>query len=392
VFGPELKAVRFYAGQPFCLAESQHKTTQATILKSMKLLVLGGSGVISRAIVAEAVAAGHEVTVFNRGRRSVQLPYSVRMLQGDKQDRDSFAHIMASEHFDAVIDMICYTEEDARHLLSVFGGRVQQLIVTSTSAAYKRPFNAVPVKESREQLLAQPGYDYGYNKACMERYLLPALAAQPGAAGGPAFIDGKGPAQADANGSAITVIRPSLTFGEGSANVGVLRQNIGVLRRIQAGKELISFGDGTMPWSFTWAGDLAKAYVLSLGNQATFGQTWHITSSEQHVWDDLYRAFGRVAGKEPVIRHLPSELLVKIDTPLFEHLFIEKSHAGVFDTSVFRTAVPAWRAETSLDELVSRLVNWFEKEAPQTDPAKDVLEDTLVGLWHKWAGEASLLR
>lgn len=67
----------------------------------MKVLVLGGTGPISREIVEEAVLQGHEVRVYNRGTRAVELPPGVRSIRGDRSDHASFERSMSGERFDA---------------------------------------------------------------------------------------------------------------------------------------------------------------------------------------------------------------------------------------------------------------------------------------------------
>jgi uncharacterized protein YbjT (DUF2867 family) len=54
----------------------------------MKVLVIGGTGLISTGIVKHLLARKAEVTVFNRGRRS-QPPAGVNVLQGDRGDLPS---------------------------------------------------------------------------------------------------------------------------------------------------------------------------------------------------------------------------------------------------------------------------------------------------------------
>src|SRR5439155_6559868 len=53
---------------------------------AMRVLVIGGTGLISTGIVKALLARGHEVTVFNRGKRKSRLPDGVTYLQGDRKD------------------------------------------------------------------------------------------------------------------------------------------------------------------------------------------------------------------------------------------------------------------------------------------------------------------
>jgi nucleoside-diphosphate-sugar epimerase len=325
---------------------------------------MGGTGLISRCIAEELLAQGHEIVLYNRGTRSNPFDREVEVISGDRSDYGQFAETMAKRSFDAVIDMISFHPQDADSTVRTFEERVQQIIFCSSIAAYKRPYRSLPTREDQEELFDNPEFAYAFQKAEMERYLQ---------------------SQIRENQLPITIIRPSLTYGIGSANIGVLRQNCGIVARIHQGKKLVMFGDGKTPWQFTFAPDLAKGFAGVLGNTRTFGEAYHITNEELHTWDDLYREFGAILGIEPQIVHIPSELLYVAKPELFNHLVFEKSFAGVFDNSKIKRDVPGWEASISLREGLSTIVEWYVQEGHAPDPAKDRLEDELVELHEEWA-------
>jgi len=336
----------------------------------MKVLLLGGTGVISREITRRLAAENHEIVLFNRGQRPLEFAGNFRQITGDRQDRERFEAQMHAERFDVVIDMICFNREDAESSLRAFGGNTDHLIVCSSIAAYKRPPHSIPTREDAEEFFDDPGFAYAFNKAEMERFFQQEMLKRQ---------------------LPLTIIRPSLTFGPGGANLGVLRQNYGIVDRIRKGKALVMFGDGTTPWNFTFTPDLAKAFVLAAGNARTFGKAYHVTNHTPHIWEDLYLEFGRVLGKEPRIVHLPSELLRSAAPNLCGHLYFEKTYPGVFDTSKFKADVPEFEATISLHDGLQMMLEWFEKEANVIDPEKDTLEDRLVELHDEWMRQISNL-
>ena len=336
----------------------------------MKVLVLGGTGVISREIVKLLLEKQHSVTVYNRGSRQVAFSDEVRVITGDRSERQRFETRMRGESFDAVIDMICFNEADARSTVAAFRDSGAQLVICSSVAAYKRPYRSVPTVESAETLFDDPVFGYAYDKAQAERYLN--------------TVTERGEAP-------ITIIRPSLTYGPGAANIGVLRQNYGIIERIRKGKPLVMFGDGSTPWSFTFTPDLAKAFVGVLGNEQTYGEAYHACSEERCRWEDLYLAFGRVLGEEPKIVHIPSELLMAADPGLFSHLYYEKTYVGLFDNAKIRGVIPEFSCAITLDDGITMMVEWFEREASQVEPEKEALEDALVSLHADWKKQMQAL-
>ncbi len=332
----------------------------------MKVLILGGTGVISRAIVEGLLNANHEVTLFNRGNNPLTFKGEVQQITGDRLDRGEFKRKFKKEKFDAVIDMLCFNEADARSTIETFGNNTNQIVICSSIAAYKRPYKTVPTVESEEELHDDPVFSYAFQKAEVERYLNNVIRK---------------------DNLPVTIIRPSLTYGSGAVNIGVLRQNYGVVDRIRKGKPLVMFGDGSTSWCWTFAQDLAKAFIGVLGNKKTFGQAYHATSEERHVWEDLYLEFGRITGIEPIIVHIPSELLYRAAPNLCNHLFFEKTYAGLFDNSKIKEDVPEFHTEITLNQGLQIILEWFESQGNKVDPEKDILEDRLVSLYNHWGDQ-----
>lgn len=331
----------------------------------MRVMVLGGTGVISRAIVEVLLEEGHEVTVFNRGRKALPFKGNVELVTGDKSNREEFEAGMKGRHFDAVIDMISFTKGDAESTYRAFSGNIGQLIICSTGNAYARPFREIPIREDF-RLTEDPVFPYPYLKVKMEEAL---------------------PEASQKHGIPFTIIRPSLTYGIGSANIGVLRQNYGILDRIRKGKPLVMFGDGTNPWIFSFAPDIAKAFTGAVGNKNTYGQAYHATSDEMHIFEDLYTEIGRISGVEPIIKHISTDLLMKGFPEMFSHIYYEKMHAGIFDNSKIKRDIPGFNPKITLAEGMKTIFDWMEGEGGIVDPVKDALEDRLVALHQRWSGD-----
>ncbi|WP_165878425.1 NAD-dependent epimerase/dehydratase family protein [Natranaerovirga pectinivora] len=327
----------------------------------MKVLVLGGTGVISRAIVVELLNKNYEVTIFNRGNNTL-FDGQVEQIIGDRNNKEQFESAFKNRFFDVVIDMISFHEQDAIMTVDTFKNQTSQIIFTSSVAAYKRPYNTLPIIEEKESLCDDPSFLYAYKKAEMERYLHTVIE------------EGILP---------ITIVRPSLTYGIGAANIGVLRQNYGIVDRIKKGKPLIMFGDGTNPWSFTFAPDLAKGYVALVGNKKAYGEAYHITNEDRQMWKDLYLEIGKIVGIEPIINYLPSEILYKGNPDLFTHIHLEKCYPGIFDNSKIKRDAPEYEATIGLNEGLKEIINWFEASGKYVDPEKDALEDKLVEVYRQ---------
>ena len=80
----------------------------------MKILIIGGTGLISTAITRILVERGEDVTLYNRGQREARTPPVARTILGDRKDFTAFEPQMADAGaFACVIDMICFLPEEA---------------------------------------------------------------------------------------------------------------------------------------------------------------------------------------------------------------------------------------------------------------------------------------
>ena len=330
----------------------------------MNVLIIGGTGVISTAIVDRLNEFGHDTTVYNRGLRPIRYKQAVHEIKGDKKDEAAFIAEMKNRRFDAVIDMISFNPKDAAVTLGAFKDHDTHFVFTSTVAVHKRPFkNAERIQETYETWDTEEYYPYGFHKARMED-----------------FLNGQ-----MLSGRKITIIRPSLTYGLGSKNIGVLRQNYGIVKRIQQGKPLIMFGDGTTPWEFTFALDLAKAYTGVLRRDVCYGQTYHATSGDARIWDDLYLEFGKIIGCEPKILHMSTEMLMAAAPERISHIYQEKMWSGLYDNSKIKSHVPEFTCEYTLDKTLRAVYDWYmtDEQARIVDKELDLLEDNLVHKYHQ---------
>jgi nucleoside-diphosphate-sugar epimerase len=114
----------------------------------MRVLFIGGTGVISSACTELAVQRGMELYLLNRGQSSRPIPEGVRLLQADIRQPGQAAKAIAGLEFDAVVDWIAYTPEQVQADLDLFRGRTQQYVFISSASAYQKPPHSLPITES----------------------------------------------------------------------------------------------------------------------------------------------------------------------------------------------------------------------------------------------------
>jgi nucleoside-diphosphate-sugar epimerase len=163
----------------------------------MRILVLGGTSFVGRAVVEDALGSGVEVTLFNRGRTGTGLFPGVARLVGDRDAGDYAA--LRDGGWDAVVDVGGYLPRHVGEAMDVLGDRVGRYLFISSHAVYALSGLApgsdedaprrAPVRDVRatEELTNDT---YGPSKvACeddvMARYGSRATIVRPGKVAGP---------------------------------------------------------------------------------------------------------------------------------------------------------------------------------------------------------------
>ena len=322
----------------------------------MRVLLIGGTGLISTGITRQLVDAGHDVTCVTRGETDADLPAAVEFVRGDRNDTDRLETVAREVDADCVIDMVCFGAEQARDAVEAFAGRVDQYVFCSTVDVYHRPLDRNPATESASR---EPGVsEYGRNKAAAEDV----------------FFD------ADGEAFATTVVRPWSTYGEGGTVLHTLGDGSYYVDRIRKGKPIVVHGDGTSLWGPCHRDDVAAAFVGAVGNEDAFGEAYHVTSEETITWNQYHR---RVASAldapEPELVHVPTDQLraaVPDRTPLLENHF---RYSTVFDNAKARRDL-GFEYTIDFEAGVRRTVAALD-ERDAVDPWDSENDDAIVDAW-----------
>ena len=327
----------------------------------MRVLFIGGTGIISTACTRLAAAGGLDLTLLTRGRRAADLPSGVKTLGADIDDA---APLLRDSAFDVVVDWIAYTPEHIERDLALFRGRTRQYIFISSASAYQKPPTHYLITESTP--LANPYWDYSRNKIACEERLVKAYREE-------AFP--------------ITIVRPSFTYGDTIIPLAVNSWPMPytVVDRMRRGKKVIVHGDGSSLWTLTHNTDFAKGLVGLLGHEQAIGHAFHITSDEVMSWDQFYRITAEAAGAEPNLIHIPSDFIAAHIPHYAGALLGDKAHSVVFDNTKIKRFVPGYCATVPYAQGIRRSLAWFDADdsRKQIDPEADAAYDALI---EKWSG------
>jgi nucleoside-diphosphate-sugar epimerase len=299
-------------------------------VSALRVLFIGGSGIISSACCQLAVERGIDLTVLNRGETTHRpVPPQATVLRGDIREPASVRAALGDRDFDVVVDWVAFTTGHVQSDIDLFRGRTGQYVFISSASAYQTPPARVPVVESTP--LRNPYWQYSRDKIACEDLLVAA------------YRDAGFPA---------TIVRPSHTYD---------RTNVPL-------------------WTLTHHADFAAGFVPLLGDPRTIGDTFHITSDEALTWDQIAEALAAALGVQARIVHVPSEAIAAADPDWGAGLLGDKMHSMVFDNAKLRSVVPDFVARIPFTRGAREIVAWYEEDPARQRPDTrlDAVMDTLV--------------
>lgn len=321
----------------------------------MKVLYIGGTGEISHPCVVETLRAGHEVTVFNRGRTAEPLPDGVRRVTGDMADDAAYARL-GEGGYEVVCQFLAYKPETVERDVRVFGGRIEQYVFISTASAYQKPPEQLVVTE--DVPLENPFWEYSRTKAAMESRLMEDHAA------------GRLP---------VTIVRPSHTHRRRFPG-GIVGGDDWAWR-ILNGRPVVVHGDGTGLWTLTPSEGFARPFVRLLGNQRALGEAFHITRHvESFTWNRIFEEVGRALGAEARLVHVPTDTLIRYNPKWEGPLRGDKAWPVLFDNTKVMDVAGEFECRITLEEAMEGAAEFYRRRADQYEPdeARHALLDRIA--------------
>jgi nucleoside-diphosphate-sugar epimerase len=328
----------------------------------MRILFVGGTGVISRGVSRVAASRGLDLWLLHRGAPTVEGLEGVHHLAGDVRAGALADVVQSAGPFDVVVDWVAYTRDDAARDVEALRGRVGQYVFISSASVYQKPPVQYVATESTP--LANPYWEYSRNKIAAEAFLLEVHRA---------------------SGFPVTIVRPSFTYGDTMipAALNSWQHPWSLVDRMRRGLPVVVHGDGSSLWTMTHNEDFARGFLGLLGHPQAIGHAFHITADEVLTWNQIYQAIARAAGVEaPVLRHVATDAICRRFPQHTGGLLGDKTWSVVFDNSKVKRLVPDFVATTPFHAGIRRTVAWFEAhpERQTVDAAWNLEMDALAAL------------
>jgi nucleoside-diphosphate-sugar epimerase len=323
----------------------------------VKVLFIGGTGIISSACVQLAAERGLDLVLLNRGKTTRPIPSTVPILQGDIRDKEAARRLLQNKTFDVVVNWIAFTPEHIETDLELFRASTGQYIFISSASAYQTPPMHWPITESTP--LRNPYWAYSRAKIACEERLMAAYRQ---------------------DGFPVTIVRPSHTY---DATLLPMEGHYTIVQRMRAGKKVVVHGDGTSLWTLTHHRDFAKGLVGLLGNPHALGEAVHITSDEILTWNQIFDMVAHAAGATADIVHIPSQVIAAFDAEWGASLLGDKAHSMFFDNTKIKRLVPDYVASIPFSQGVEEIIAWHDSHpaAQKVDEKLNELLDKMIAAY-----------
>jgi len=317
----------------------------------MRTLVMGGTEFISLHLVRELLSQGHEVTVFNRGKRGDRLPAGVQTIVGDRKDHAGLAERLKGHRFDGVFD-ITYAPtlaEDVTALLAGLPG-APHVVFISTGRVYD---HSLPIPYSEDTPRNLYWGEYARHKITSEDLLFD----RQRKGGGP-----------------ITIVRPTHVMGP----LNTRNNETFFMDRIARDRPVLVPGHGGWLRQFGHAEDLATAMAAMLGDPRSHGQAYNVMGEDTVTQVGFVELIAEAMRKPVTFRHFDPGLLKSFGKPgpVFGQNLVYECHA-VHTTSKLRQELGI-RPRYTLASALAHTWEWYKRDGLAGRPVDLAFEDTIL--------------
>lgn len=331
----------------------------------MKVLLIGGTGVLSTAVANEAVKQGITVFMVNRGKRS--LPNGVELLKSDKDDFDNIKRLIGENTFDAVIDFLCFTDAQITKSFNFYKDYTKQYFFISSCAVYDTRIKGIKSEDSPKVL---PIWKYSVDKWASEEHLY------------------KMSAEAGIN---YTVIRPGVTYDDTRIPYGIMPPygyHWTLVERIKHGKPIIRWNKGDNRSSMMRVEDFAVGVVGLIGNPKAYNEAFNICGDEAPTYNDVISIIEEWLGTKAVFVDVTPEFYAKQMPVQKGEILGGRGLDAISSNEKIKSIVPAFKQTIGLREGVMKTLEAYKNNNYQKgiDWEYDASQDRTAKLWCKQTG------
>lgn len=329
----------------------------------MKVLLIGGTGILSTDIGEESLNRDYDVYIINRGHRNSSVDKRVKIIIGDIRNTEQIKKKLEKEKFDVVIDFLSFNKKQLENTLSIFKDKCDQFIFISSATAYRDTKRGELITEIVK--LRDDGWDYAKEKIECEELLKENYKK---------------------NKQSYTIVRPYITYSKRRIPFVIIPDEQWTLaNRILMEKPILLWDGGKAVCTLTYTKDFAKGIVGLFKNPKAYQEDFHITTDYTLTWREAVEDIGKAIGKKPVIAEVPSEYIIKYLTEYKDMLYGIGIVDRIFDNTKIKEAVPDFKAQTKFEDGIRETIKYYNEhpEMKIVNYSWDARIDGLIDKYYK---------
>lgn len=331
-----------------------------------KILLIGGSGIISSCICNLAIKEGMQVTIVNRGKRKKFINPGANLIIADVRN-ESVEELQSKinvAEYDVVMDFITYNTQQLKKIIQIVGNYCRQYIFVSSATVYRDEGKNHIYNE--QDAIGNESWQYSIEKSQCEWYLE------------------KNKALFDFE---YTVVRPYVTYGVTRIPYQIAPlEYYTVINRILMKKPIPITGLNTQ-CTVTNSDEFAVGAVGLFLNKEAYGEAVHITASCSTTWKNIIDIIARRYNVNVTYIDIPMEYLEKQKNLGFdyEELKGDKSRNMIFDNAKIKKLVPEFKGEVKIEDSITKILDFYDnnKNNRKINYIWDGRIDKLINMYSK---------
>lgn len=308
----------------------------------MKILIIGGTGVLSTDIVLRSWECGYDVSVLNRGHHISEIPKGVKVIKANVRDVDDMSRKIGQECFDVIVDFLSFTESNLETTFGFFRNKCTQYIFISSACVFRRSLeDGILLEDSPKPNTDLP---YSVNKYICEKWLS---------------------TNAKNARCKYTIVRPYITYGDTRIPFGIAplaRYHWTIVARILNDKPMFLWDNGSAKCTLTHTKDFAYNFVQLYLNERAYNEDVNLVGDFFYTWREMLETLYDILDKsKDNIVSIPTSRIAKILPCYKESLIGDRSLNAVFDNSKLKRIIPDYRQTITLEKGIKTTLEYYQK-------------------------------
>lgn len=331
----------------------------------MKILIIGGTGVLSTAVAKEAISLGVNVTMINRGNRIERIPQGAHLIKSDRRNIPLIKEQLKGHQYDAVIDFLCSTKRDTLDSIELYSKYAKQYFYISSAAVVNPNSGKILYEDSPKPYNV---WDYSVNKWDSENALV---------------------SRAKELNVNFTIVRPSITYDFTRIPYDIMPTygyHWTLIERIKHQKPIILINGGQSKHSIMRVEDFANALCGLIGKSKAYNEVFNICGDEAPTFKEVLDVVSDIINVKPITVDIPSWFVAKELPSRKGEILGGRSVNAVHSNEKLKSVVTTFSQKIFLREGVEMTINAYKEDSYQKgiDWKYEGDIDRVICAWEKY--------